>query len=87
MKRCNRCGIPEEKWKSDMVCYECKKSWCIIRNEDIIDAKIYTYADRNGFLISGEFNIHFFVECVNQFRNETSFKIPQYILNFVKQYE
>lgn len=87
MKRCNRCGIPEEKWKSDMVCYECKKSYCIIRNEDIIDTRIFTYADRYGFLISGQFSAPFFSSCVIKLKNETSRKIPQYVLNFVKQYE
>lgn len=65
-----------------MVCHRCKGS-CEIRDVDIVDERIYKYAARNGFLLTGRsLSIPYFVERVSQYAPFR--KIPQYVIDFVQ---
>ncbi len=81
MKRCNICGVPEEKWTVDMVCRDCG-SVCEVRPQDIIDERIYKYAEKNGVLMANRLNRLYMKEWVD---SSVKFKsIPKYILDYLK---
>lgn len=46
---CNRCGVPETEFVNGK-CSACGRSTCDVIRDDLIQKRVYTYADTHGFL-------------------------------------
>lgn len=76
MGYCNICGVPEDKWSGDRICRQCE-SYCEVRNQDIVDERVFRFAERNGFLYAGRLNWCYLSECVEAKR--PFIRLPHYM--------
>lgn len=82
---CNYCGVPEEKWVNG-VCYACSpKQHCNVREENIIEQKIYDWFVKKGVVNQGELLLvseaTLYVDQSVSYRN-----VPQYIKKFINEH-
>lgn len=83
--RCNLCGVPESQWV-DNKCVACGNGkYCEMREEDIIDQRLYDWAVKQRIL-----NCKGSVLYPTLFKHEVERlldagkKVPQYIIQFAK---
>lgn len=81
--RCNFCGVPETKWEG-RKCLACGVGrYCVMRDEDIIEQRVYDWALRQRIIGSSgaELNGRDLKRHVKSMQ-EKGRKVPKYIIDF-----
>lgn len=81
---CNYCGIPESQWKN-RVCYHCEPRYhCDVRDEDIIEQRIYNWFVKRGVVNNGA---TLYPNNILWYMNLASTKnVPKYIQQFIEEH-